>query len=122
MRLLFWRKKKRAVSEERKSTEPILDGIKEVQLWVCPSCSKKAEILERCPICNDWMCEYCRAEATLWFKNERRVLRYDTLIDKTVCKGCQNYLAPRLSAVWSGLKNARREHNSSEEKAEEVRR
>ena len=44
--------------KKNKSLEPILDGVKQIQLYVCPSCGKKLERKpkERCEICGITVC------------------------------------------------------------------
>ncbi len=49
---MFGRKKNRGL-------EPVLDGIKQVQLFICPSCGEKKERKpnKRCEVCGVALCE-----------------------------------------------------------------
>jgi len=48
----MFRKKKRGLN-------PIMDGVKEIQLYICPSCGRKVEkkSLAKCEVCGISVCE-----------------------------------------------------------------
>lgn len=97
MRLLFWRKKKR-------QTAPILDGIKEVQLYICPTCGEKAEDIGHCKCCGRWVCSKCWRELNFWLRG-----RYDTpnFMGTRVCKACGTQLSTQFAALWDALKKTK---------------
>ena len=67
---MFWKKKR--------GLEPVLDGVKHVQLYVCPSCGKRVEkkSLTKCEVCGVTVCEerfsfsnHCSRVIILDFRN-----------------------------------------------------
>jgi hypothetical protein len=94
MNLLWWRKKQR--------TELILDGIKKVQLYICPNCGNKVETVNFCKLCGCWICRKCEKKITFYFDGS--YLQMENLYAAGICGSCRTKVLANWTTLVDNLK------------------